>query len=325
MRKRKGLPIDGWLVLDKPYGMTSTAALAAARRAFNAAKAGHGGTLDPLATGILPVAFGEATKTVPFIMDGRKAYRFTVRWGLSTETDDAEGAVSATSDVRPDEAAIRAVLPRFTGTISQVPPRFSAIKVAGARAYDLARDGQAPDLQPREVVVHALDLLEVPDADHAVFAAECGKGTYIRSLARDLAAALGTAGHVAALRRTRCGPFSEADSISLDKLLPLGHSAPSLDLLHSVSTALDDIPALALTDEEARLLANGQALALLPLLKRCPCPEAVTAPVLRAMCGERVVAIARVEDHRLKPVRVIHTHQNGESGVDYAGTQAGTD
>ncbi|WP_337996450.1 tRNA pseudouridine(55) synthase TruB [Oleispirillum naphthae] len=325
MRKRKGRPIDGWLVLDKPYGMTSTAALGAARRAFGAAKAGHGGTLDPLATGILPIAFGEATKTVPFIMDGRKAYRFTVRFGIATATDDAEGAATATSEVRPAAEEIRAALPRFRGVISQVPPRFSAIKVAGERAYDLARGGEEPDLKPREVVVHALDLVEMPDADHAVFAAECGKGTYIRSIARDLAAALGTVGHVAALRRTRCGPFSEAEAISLDKLLPLGHSAPSLDLLHSVSTALDDIPALALTEEEARHLANGQALPLLPLLKRSPCPEAATAPVVRAMCGERVVAIARIADHRLQPVRVIHTHEDGDSGVDHAGTQAGTD
>ncbi|MBN2752721.1 MAG: tRNA pseudouridine(55) synthase TruB [Rhodospirillaceae bacterium] len=324
-RKRRGQTIDGWLVLDKPYGITSTAALGKVRRAFDAAKAGHGGTLDPLATGILPIAFGEATKTVSYVMDGRKAYCFTVRWGIATETEDAEGAVSETSEVRPDAEAIRGVLPNFIGTISQIPPRFSAIKVNGERAYDLARDGQTPDLQARAVVVYALDLVDMPDADHAVFIAECGKGTYIRSLARDIAVALGTVGHVAALRRTRCGPFSEADAISLDKLLSLGHSAPSLGLLRSVSTALDDIPALALTEEEAHHLANGQALALLPLLRRQSCPEAATAPAIRAMLGDRVVAIARVEDHRLKPVRVIHTHQNGESGVDHAGTQARTD
>ncbi len=324
-RKRRGLPIDGWLVLDKPVGIGSTAALAQARRAFNAAKAGHGGTLDPLASGILPVAFGEATKTVAYVMDGRKAYRFTVRFGIATETDDAEGGVSATSDVRPSAAEIEAVLPRFVGRISQVPPRFSAIKVDGERAYDLARDGQAVELKPREVEVYALRLVEFSDADHATFVAECGKGTYIRSLARDISAALGTVGHVAMLRRTRCGPFAEEDAISLDKLLSLGHSAPSLGLLRSVSTALDDIPALALTEDEARHLANGQALPLLPLLKRCPCPGAATAPVVRAMCGERVVAIARAEAMQLKPVRVIHSNVNGDSGVDHAGTQAGTD
>ena len=324
-RKRKGNPIDGWLVLDKPLGITSTQALARCRHAFNAAKAGHGGTLDPLASGILPIAFGEATKTVAFVMDGRKAYRFTVRWGIATETEDAEGAVSETSDLRPNRDAIEAVLPEFLGTISQVPPRYSAIKVQGERAYDLARDGQALELQARNVEVFRLDLVAMPDADHAEFEAECGKGTYIRSLARDLALSLGTVGHVAALRRTRCGPFAEADAISLDKLLSLGHSAPSLGLLRSVATALDDIPALALTADEAHHLANGQALAVLPLLRRCPCPEAATAPALRAMLGDRVVAIARVEAGFLKPVRVIHPSENGDSGVDHAGTQAGTD
>ncbi len=324
-RRKKGQLIDGWLVLDKPVGITSTAALSRCRRAFDAQKAGHGGTLDPLASGILPIAFGEATKTVSFVMDGRKAYRFSVRWGEATETDDGEGAVCATSGVRPDRAAIEAVLPAFHGTLSQVPPRYSAIKVAGERAYDLARDGQEPDLQPRDVEVYSLVLAGMPDADTAEFVAECGKGTYIRSLARDLALALGTVGHVSALRRTRCGPFSENDAISLDKLLSLGHSAPSLGLLRSVATALDDIPALALTEDEARHLAHGQALALLPILKRCPCPEAASAPALRAMQGERVVAIARVEAGWLKPVRVIHSQENGDSGVDHAGTQAGTD
>lgn len=324
-RRKKGRPIDGWLVLDKPVGITSTAALARCRHAFDAQKAGHGGTLDPLASGILPIAFGEATKTVSFVMDGRKAYRFSVRWGVATESDDAEGAVSATSEVRPGRAEIEAVLPEFHGTLRQVPPRYSAIKVAGERAYDLAREGLDPDLQPREVEVYSLALVATPDADTAEFVAECGKGTYIRSLARDLALALGTVGHVSALRRTRCGPFAEADAISLDKLLSLGHSAPSLGLLRSVATALDDIPALAVTEDEARHLAHGQALALLPILTRCPCPEAASAPVLRAMLGARVVAIARAEAGRLKPVRVIHSSENGDSGVDYAGTQAGTD
>ncbi len=324
-RKRKGRPIDGWLVLDKPVGIGSTTALGQVRRLFDAAKAGHGGTLDPLASGILPIAFGEATKTVSFVMDGRKAYRFTVRFGQATESEDAEGAVIATSDARPTAEEIRAVLPRFTGVIRQIPPRFSAIKVNGERAYDLARDGQEVEMQPREAEVYDLRFVEMSDADHAIFVAECGKGTYIRSLARDLAVALGTVGHVAALRRTRCGPFSEADSISLDKLLSLGHSAPFLGLLRSVSTALDDIPALALTEDEARHLANGQALGVFPLLRRRPCPGAAEAPVLRAMCGERVVAIARVEAMMLKPVRIIYSTEHGDSGVDHAGTQAGTD
>jgi tRNA pseudouridine55 synthase len=324
-RKRKGRPIDGWLVLDKPVGIGSTTALGQVRRLFDAAKAGHGGTLDPLASGILPIAFGEATKTVSYVMDGRKAYRFTVRWGMSTETDDAEGAVAATSDARPTQAEIAAVLPRFIGAISQVPPRFSAIKVDGERAYDLARDGQAVELAPRRVEVYDLRLVGVPDADHAAFVAECGKGTYIRSLARDLALALGTVGHVAALRRTRCGPFAEADAISLDTLMSLGHSAPLSKYLLPGETALDDIPALALTEEEARHLANGQALGVVPLLRRSPCPEAATAPAIRAMCGDRVVASARVEAMMLKPVRVIHSNEKEVCGVDHAGTQAGTD
>jgi len=310
-RKRRGDQIDGWLVLDKPYEMGSTTALAKARRAFNANKAGHGGTLDPLATGILPIAFGEATKTVSYVMDGRKAYRFTVRWGQATETDDVEGDIIETSDVRPDAEAIRAVLPQFMGPIQQIPPMFSAIKISGARAYDLARDGKAPEMKSRQVEVYDLQLVEMPDADHAVFTAECGKGTYIRSLARDIAFALGTVGHVAALRRTRCGPFTENDAISLDKLLSLGHSAPSLGLLHSVVTALDDIPALALTEEEARLLHHGQTLALLPIQQRSNCSEDLTQyPALRAMCGERLFAIACATAERLKPVRIIHTNSN---------------
>jgi len=320
-RKRRGDQIDGWLVLDKPYEMGSTTALAKARRVFNANKAGHGGTLDPLATGILPIAFGEATKTVSFVMDGRKAYRFTVRWGQATETEDAEGEVIETSDVRPCEDAILAVLPQFIGPIQQVPPRYSAIKVNGERAYNLARDGKAPELKCREVEVYNLTLEDMPDADHAVFVAECGKGTYIRSMARDIALALGTVGHVSALRRTQCGPFTEADAISLDKLMSLGHSAPTLGLLHSVVTALDDIPALALTEEEARQLHHGQTLPLLPILQRSPCPDAAVVPALRAMCGERLVGIAQVEAGRLKPLRIIHTHlDNGDDDVDYSCT-----
>ncbi len=310
-RKRRGDQIDGWFVLDKPYDMGSTTALAKVRRAFNANKAGHGGTLDPLATGILPIAFGEATKTVSFVMDGRKSYRFTARWGVATATDDVEGDVIATSDIRPNEASIRAVLSGFIGDIQQIPPRYSAIKIQGARAYDLARDGQEPEMKPREVTVYDLRLEEMPDADHAIFTADCGKGTYIRSLARDIAAALGTVAHVSALRRTRCGPFTEAHAISLDKLVSLGHSAPTSGLLHSVVTALDDIPALALTEVEARQLHHGQSLALLPIVQRSNCPaDMSTVPVLRAMCGDKLIAIARAEAGRLKPVRVIHDHSN---------------
>ena len=184
-RRRKGLPVHGWLILDKPQGMNSTQAVARVKRLFEADKAGHAGTLDPLATGVLPIALGEATKTVPFVVDGSKEYRFTIRWGAETDTDDAEGSVTATAPRRPTRAEIEALLPRFVGEITQVPPRYSALKVAGARAYDLARDNETFELAPRQVTVRRLSLIEQPDADHAVLEAECGKGTYVRALARD--------------------------------------------------------------------------------------------------------------------------------------------
>ena len=210
--------MHGWLVLDKPVGMTSTQAVGAIKRLFTRKRAGHAGTLDPLASGCLPIALGEATKTVPFVMDGRKVYRFTVRWGEERDTDDADGRVTATSDARPTRAAIEALLPRFTGTIAQVPPRFSAIKIEGERAYDLARDGETVELAARPVEIHRLELVDMPDADHAEFEAECGKGTYVRALARDIGRALGCFGHVEALRRKAVGPFGENDMISLEQL-----------------------------------------------------------------------------------------------------------
>ena len=217
--------MHGWIVLDKPIGMTSTHAVAVIKHLFAAKRVGHAGTLDPLASGCLPIALGEATKTVPFVVDSRKTYLFTVRWGEERDTDDAEGRVVATSDSRPDGAAIRALLPRFTGTIEQVPPRFSAVKIDGERAYDLAREGETVEIAPRPVTIHRLDLIEAPDPDHAVLAAECGKGTYVRALARDLGRALGALGHVSALRRSRVGPFGESDMISLERLESLCHRA----------------------------------------------------------------------------------------------------
>src|SRR4051794_8806064 len=210
-QKRPKRDVHGWIVLDKPVGMTSTHAVSVLKRLYQAKRAGHAGTLDPLASGCLPIALGEATKTVPFVMDGRKTYRFTVRWGEERDTDDAEGRVTATSDARPSAADIDALIPRFTGTIEQVPPRFSAIKIDGERAYDLARDGEVVELAPRPVEIHRLDLVEVPDADHAVLAAECGKGTYVRAIARDMGRMLGCHGHVVALRRTGVGPFDESE------------------------------------------------------------------------------------------------------------------
>src|SRR5215475_14270843 len=217
-RKREKRDVNGWLILDKPVGMTSTHAVSVAKRLYSAKRAGHAGTLDPLASGCLPIALGEVTKTVPFVMDGRKIYQFTVRWGEERDTDDAEGRVTATSAARPGADEIRALLPRFTGTIEQVPPRFSAVKIEGERAYDLARDGEVVELKPRAVEIHRLELVESPDADHAVLAAECGKGTYVRALARDLGRLLGCFGHVAALRRTAVGPFTEDMATSLELL-----------------------------------------------------------------------------------------------------------
>ena len=217
-RKREKRDVNGWLVLDKPVGMTSTHAVSVVKRVFQAKRAGHAGTLDPLASGLLPIALGEATKTVPFVMDGRKIYRFTVRWGEERDTDDAEGRVAETSAERPSADAIRALLPRFTGRIEQVPPRFSAVKIEGERAYDLARDGEVVELAPRTIEVHRLELVETPDPDHTVLAAECGKGTYVRALARDLGRLLGCFGHVSALRRTAVGPFTEDIAVSLEAL-----------------------------------------------------------------------------------------------------------
>ncbi|MGN6460395.1 MAG: tRNA pseudouridine(55) synthase TruB, partial [Pseudolabrys sp.] len=242
--RRDKRDVHGWIALDKPVGMTSTHAVSVIRRLFSAKSAGHAGTLDPLASGCLPIAMGEATKTVPFVMDGRKTYTFTVRFGEERDTDDAEGKVIATSDARPTAEAIRALLPQFIGRIEQVPPKFSALKIAGERAYDLARDGEVVELQARPVEIARLDLVEVPDADHAVLEAECGKGTYVRSLARDIGRALGCYGHVSALRREAGGPFSPASRILVEDLEALCHRAAAgegslADALMPVETALD--------------------------------------------------------------------------------------
>jgi len=305
-RKRKGRPIHGWIIVDKPAGLSSSAVVGKARRALDAAKAGHGGTLDPLATGVLPVAFGEATKTVSYAMDSTKTYRFTVCWGEVRSTDDREGAVTETSDVRPDEDQIRANLAQFTGDIEQVPPLYSAIKVNGERAYDLARANVDIELEPRTVTVESLEYLGSPDSDHAEFRAVCGKGTYIRSLARDLAEALGTVGHVAGLRRTAVGRFTEDDAISLDYLESLGHSAPDSEAFFPVETALDDIPALALTKEEARKLRHGQGVPVLPVASRSPFKDIAQGDVVCAMAEGRMVALARIAGGEIRPLRVLN-------------------
>jgi tRNA pseudouridine55 synthase len=297
--KRPKNKVDGWVVLDKPLGLGSTQAVGKVRWLFAAEKAGHGGTLDPLATGILPIALGEATKTVPFIMDGRKEYRFTLRFGEARSTDDGEGEVVATSDVRPTDEAIRAALGQFIGEVEQMPPAFSALKIGGQRAYDLARAGETVELKLRTVTIDRLELLARPDADHADFVVGCGKGTYIRSLGRDLAKALGTVGHLSALRRTAVGPFREEAAISLPKLEALGHNSRLLGALVPVETALDDIPALALTGTQADRLRHGQ-----PVLLTRDAPPSGT--LVRAETGSKLVALVRSDGAALQPVRVFN-------------------
>ncbi len=305
-RKPRGRPLDGWLIVDKPAGLTSTDVVNRVRRWFDAQKAGHGGTLDPLATGLLPIAFGAATKTVPYVMDGTKLYRFTLRWGEARDTDDADGAVTATSELRPTDAQIAAALPALCGDIMQIPPVYSAIKVAGERAYDMAREGRAPVLEPRPARVDRFELVEHLDPDHSVFEVQSGKGVYMRSLARDLAAACGTLGHIAALRRLRVGPFTESQAIPLDKLARAEDTPPtSPDFLLEVATALADIPALALTDAEAADLSHGQAISLVALMGRIPRAADPDGGLARAMAGSRVIGLCRLKDGWLKPERLL--------------------
>jgi len=298
-RRKSGDKVDGWVILDKPVGLGSTPAVSRVRRLFGAQKAGHGGTLDPLASGVLPIALGEATKTVPFVMDGRKEYHFTLRFGQARSTEDAEGEVTATSDLRPTDEAIRGALAAFVGEVEQVPPAFSALKIDGKRAYDLARAGEPVALKPRRVLIERLELLGRPDADHADFGVSCGKGTYIRSLGRDLALSLGTVGYLSALRRTAVGPFREEAAISLPKLEALGHIPALLGALAPVATALDDIPALALTEAQADRLRQGQPV----LLTRDAPPSGA---LLRAETGSRLVALVRSDGASLQPVRVFN-------------------
>ena len=303
-RQRKGLPINGWLILDKPQGLNSTKAVGRVKHLFNAQKAGHAGTLDPLATGVLPIALGEATKTVPFVMDGSKAYRFTIVWGAETDTDDAEGSVTERRETRPSRDEIEAILPRFTGTISQTPPRYSALKVDGARAYDLARENEEFELQPRDVTIDCLSLVEMPDPDHAVLEAECGKGTYVRALARDIGRVLGVLGHVGALRRTRVGPFDEATAIPLAKLEALGESEAGRDgLLGSllpVEMALAEIPSLNLSSSDAARLRTGQSV----LLRGRDAP--IHSGPIYALSRGALVAIGEVSQGEFKPKRIFN-------------------
>ena len=306
-RRRKGRPVHGWIAIDKPKGVSSARAVARVRRITGAAKAGHGGTLDPLATGVLPVALGEATKTAGWAMAGDKTYRFVLRWGESRDTDDSEGAVTGTSEARPAEAEVLALLGRFTGDIVQRPPRYSALKLGGRRSYDLARAAVDFDPPERVVRVAALALLDMPDADRAVFELRCGKGTYVRSLARDLALALGTVGYAEEIRRLAVGPFAETDSIPLDKLERLVHSAPAQDYLLPIEAALDDIPAVPVSDLQASLLRHGQPVRITARERCAIAAEPVAEGDTVVAMGEGgVVALARVEDGAIRPTRVIN-------------------
>jgi tRNA pseudouridine55 synthase len=289
--------------------MTSAQAVARVRHLFDAAKAGHAGTLDPMATGVLPIALGEATKTVPYLVDGSKAYRFTVRWGEARDTDDAEGSVTADSVLRPAVEDVAVAAAEFVGVVRQIPPRFSAIKVSGRRSYELARNHLDVALAPRDVRIDTILLVATPDDDHSTFEITCGKGTYVRSLARDLAVRLGTVGHVSAIRRLAVGPFCEDRAISLDNLEALGHSAPRYEHLFPVETALDDIPALALTEAQADYLRHGRSVRLLDAVSgrtNDAAAMARTGGLFCAMADGRPVALARVTGDELRPVRVLN-------------------
>ncbi len=313
-RKKKGDLVNGWVCLDKSYEMTSTDAVAKVRRLFNAQKAGHAGTLDPLATGILPIALGEATKTVPYLMEADKVYSFTIAFGKTTDSYDAEGKVTAESDDRPTREAILAAIPAYIGVIEQVPPAFSAIKVDGKRAYDLARQGVEVELKARKVEVFDLTL-DAFDADSATLTLHCGKGTYVRSVARDLCLDLGVCGHVSMLRRLAVGAFATKSAITLEKLADLVHRDAQLEALLGVETALDDIPALPVTQDEASSLKQGRDLALLPrqigLISEAQkarreagfveFPDTVQA----VMKGE-IQALCELRDGRLFPTRILN-------------------
>jgi len=313
-RRKKGQDIHGWVLLDKPHDMTSTEAVSKVRRLFDAKKAGHAGTLDPLATGLLPIALGEATKTVPVAQEGDKTYRFTVKWGETTTTLDAEGEIVARSDVRPARADIEAVLADFTGEIDQVPPKFSAIKVDGARAYDLAREGVEVELEARPVRIERLEIVDMPSANETVFEMDCGKGTYVRSLARDLAFELGTEGHISHLRRTRVGVFEESAAISLDELADLAHKGRAFEGLAPVETALDDIPALAVTEDEATQIRQGRAIVLLPRiaqeLRAQRRPRDISGKdgsrLAVALCGDVAIALGEAQAGKFQPSRVFN-------------------
>ena len=299
-RKKKGRPISGWLVLDKPTGLGSTQCVSKIKWLYQAAKAGHAGTLDPLASGMLPIALGEATKTVPYVMDGDKTYRFKVAWGTETNTDDVEGEVTKSSDSRPAIEDVKSVASGFTGEISQVPPAYSAIKIGGERAYKLAREGKDPVLAARTITVHDLSVIDHSE-NHALFEASCSKGTYVRALARDIGRELGCFGHIAELRRTAVGPFQEDDMVQLQDLVSLEGEFEKLDAeLFTTGSVLENLPEVVVSDVQARKLRLGN-----PVLLRGS--EAVIhADEAYAAVGDELVTIGTVENGSFKPKRVFH-------------------
>lgn len=304
-RKPKGRPISGWLILDKPYDFGSTEAVSKIKWLFKAEKAGHAGTLDPLASGMLPIALGDATKTVPYVMDGRKVYEFTVTWGEERATDDLEGDAVKTSDSRPSPEEIRALLPNYTGTILQVPPQFSAIKIDGNRAYDLARDGEVIEIPAREVEIHRLTLLATPDENTAHFEVECGKGTYVRSLARDFGRDLGCYGYVSGLRRTFVAPFAEEAMVPLAKLVELeavedmDERLAALDAyLIDTAEALSSLPHVPVSEDQAHRLKMGNPIILRGRDAPLPAPEAY------ATTRGKLIAIGEIAEGEFRPRRV---------------------
>lgn len=306
-RRKKGRPVSGWLVLDKPFDFGSTQAVGKVKWLFQAQKAGHAGTLDPLATGVLPIALGEATKTVPFIMDARKTYRFTAKWGAATTTDDAEGEIIARSDHRPARAEIDAALDSFIGDIEQEPPQFSAVKVDGERAYDIARDGEAVTLAARTISIHDLRIVDVPGEDETVFEAITGKGAYVRALVRDLARTLGTEGHVSALRRIAVGPFREEDAVTIEELEAYDEPQARDDTLEPIAYALAALPQATIDGPQADKLRRGQAAVLAPpVAKGVRGDRAGEIENVLAVLHDEAVAICTLDGLKLQPSRVFN-------------------
>ncbi|EHD13549.1 tRNA pseudouridine synthase B [Commensalibacter intestini A911] len=305
MRNRRGQIVDGWLLIDKPLEKTSAFIVNKVKYAFDARKVGHSGTLDPLATGLLPIAFGKATKTIPYILDKKKVYHFTLTFGESRTTDDAEGEVLARSDVRPSDEEINKALEQFQGEILQVPPIFSAIKVDGRRSYDLARQGEVPELKKRPARIDSFRLIERLDRDRAKFEVISGKGVYMRSLARDLAVACQSVGYISELRRLKVGPFDVTDAFLLDKIVGNDKKGEaSLDLILPVETALDDIPALALTSDEVAELSFGRVLERDQVADRVSQYSDIPDGVVRAVDGKRFVGLCRLDTEWLRPIRI---------------------